>query len=72
MKGILFRSMEERKPVEIIYMSKNNTFTQRKIFIKELKGSSILAYCLTRKQLRIFNLNNIMSILPEKPSRQIS
>lgn len=72
MKGILFRSMEERKPVEIIYMSKNNTFTQRKIFIKELKGSSILAYCLTRKQLRIFNLSNIMSILPEKPSRQIS
>lgn len=72
MKGILFRSMEERKPVEIIYMSKNNTFTQRKIFIKELRGSTILAYCLTRKQLRIFNLNNIMSILPEKSALQIS
>lgn len=72
MKGILYRAMEERKPVEIIYLSKRNSFSQRKILIKELRGSTILAYCLYRKQMRIFNLNHIMSILPEKRARQIS
>lgn len=71
MKGILYRAMVEKKPIEIIYISKHNVFSQRRILIKELKGSNILAYCLTRKQMRIFNLNRMMSIAPKNSNMKI-
>ncbi|MBN6887500.1 putative DNA-binding transcriptional regulator YafY [Cytobacillus horneckiae] len=64
MKSLLYKSMKEKIPVEIIYLSKRKAFTHRRILVKEIKGSHLLAYCLTRKQMRIFQTLQIMSISP--------
>ncbi|MDQ0268696.1 hypothetical protein [Cytobacillus purgationiresistens] len=70
MKSILYKAMNERKPLEIIYLSKRNVFSQRKILVIEIKGSSMLAYCLTRKQMRIFHINQILSFSPNENHRK--
>ena len=69
MEDILFRSLEEKKPLDIIYESKEHLFTQRRILIRTIYSTHIEAYCFLRNQYRCFNIENILSAIPVKPSR---
>ncbi|MGX6442214.1 WYL domain-containing protein [Neobacillus sp. K501] len=66
MEGLLLRSIEEKMPLEMIYLSEDNQISQRKLLVKEVNNEYILAYCLLRKQIRTFKRENILSIMPNK------
>ncbi|RHW43258.1 hypothetical protein D1B31_00845 [Neobacillus notoginsengisoli] len=66
MNGMLLRSMEENMPLEVIYLSKKNELTQRKMIIRAIRGNDVYAYCLLRNKLRTFKLENILSARPGK------
>ncbi|MDP4084418.1 MAG: hypothetical protein Q8934_07335 [Bacillota bacterium] len=70
MNGLIQRSIEEHFPLEIIYLSKNEELSQRKLIVKEVNGDSIKAYCLLRKEVRTFRLENILSIMPESNRKE--
>ena len=57
----LERALKENREIEIIYMSGNETFTKRTIIVREIKRNYIKAYCLHRKQPRIFKLDSILA-----------
>jgi len=65
MDGLLIRSIEEHIPLEIIYLADSQEFSQRKLIVKEVNDDYIRAFCLTRKQIRTFKRENILSIMPE-------
>lgn len=66
MHSLLARSFTENQPVEMIYLAGNNQITHRKIIVKELYGSYFKAFCLLRNEHRMFKLENILSVMPEK------
>ncbi|MCE4051560.1 MULTISPECIES: WYL domain-containing protein [Bacillaceae] len=57
----LERALKENKEIEIIYMSGNEIFSKRTILVREVKGNYIKAFCLHRKQPRIFKLDSILA-----------
>ncbi|UOE96238.1 hypothetical protein [Alkalihalobacillus sp. LMS39] len=64
MQGILKRSFISQTPVEIIYMSKNGTITQRKVTIQQLDDHLLIGFCHVRNQKRMFLIQNILSAKP--------
>jgi hypothetical protein len=50
--------------VEIIYVDRNNTITQRLIEIRSIEGNIVKAYCLKQKAARIFKVANILAVEP--------
>ncbi|MFD9624669.1 hypothetical protein [Peribacillus muralis] len=61
MKYILRKHMEEKAPLEIIYLSEQGKITQRKIQVVEIYPGHIHAFCFLRQTKRTFKLNNILS-----------
>lgn len=49
MNYLLKKSLTEAIPVEIIYQSKNNEFTERTILVKAKNETYITAYCYRKK-----------------------
>lgn len=70
MDGLFLRSIEENIPLEIIYLSEDQTLSQRKLIVKEMNDDYIRAYCLLRKQIRTFRRENILSIMPDTRSKE--
>ncbi len=70
MFGILRNAMENSTPVEMIYMSEKGDISQRVITVNEISKSHIKAFCHTKKQVRIFKIDNILSVLPYKPRKK--
>ncbi|RSD29444.1 hypothetical protein [Mesobacillus subterraneus] len=66
MNALLARSLKEHIPVEMIYLAANNQITQRRIIVKEMRGSYFKAFCFLRNDDRLFKLENILSVMPEK------
>ncbi|HAQ07545.1 MAG TPA: hypothetical protein DCR24_08515 [Bacillus bacterium] len=66
MRSLLIRSFKENRPVEMIYLSGNNEITHRKVIVKELNASYFKAFCFLRNDNRLFKIENILSVLPEK------
>lgn len=65
MNGVLLRAIEQKLPVELIYLDFNHKITQRKVLPHEIKGRYVRAYCHLRKSTRLFILDNILSVFPE-------
>jgi predicted DNA-binding transcriptional regulator YafY len=68
MDGLFIRSIEENIPLEMIYFADNQELSQRRLLVKEVNDKYIRAYCLCRKQIRIFKRENILSIMPDSHS----
>jgi predicted DNA-binding transcriptional regulator YafY len=66
MRGILLRSIESHTLIEIIYLSKDGSISQRIIRLKEINQDHIHAYCYLRKSYRNFTFSNILSLSPVK------
>ncbi|MEC0763205.1 hypothetical protein P8898_12690 [Bacillus haynesii] len=62
---LLYRSIEDRFPVEIIYMKKSG-FSKRAIFVKEIKNGYVKAFCFQKQQIRMFKMESILSVFPYK------
>ncbi|WP_174731038.1 hypothetical protein [Mesobacillus harenae] len=69
MNGLLNKSIENHKPIEMIYMAANGEITQRKVIGRELKGQYFVAYCCLRQKNRTFKTSNILSVLPVKQTQ---
>ncbi|KNE19027.1 hypothetical protein [Virgibacillus pantothenticus] len=61
MLGLFKRSIESKQKIIIFYIDSDNKLTERYIRVIEIKENSILAYCFYRKQVRTFNMENILS-----------
>lgn len=70
MFGILKNALENRTPVEMIYMSGKGDITQRIISVYDVNEKHIKAFCHTKKQIRIFKIENILSVMPYKQKRK--
>jgi predicted DNA-binding transcriptional regulator YafY len=66
MNTLLTKSLKENTPVEMIYLAANNQITQRRIIVKELRGNYFKAFCFLRNEDRLFKIENILSVMPEK------
>ena len=64
MNFLLNQSFSESKAIEIIYQNKDNVFSKRHIIVKAINESYIKAYCLSKKQTRIFKIDAILAVLP--------
>ncbi len=70
---LLQRSINEKIPLEMMYLSSRNQITHRKVLIHEIKGSSFRAYCYVRKQPRLFSIENVLALsVPGTRERQFS
>lgn len=66
MQRFLMKALNEKQPVEIIYLSDKQVVTQRTVLVNEMNLHTIRAYCFLRKQSRLFKINNILSVFPIK------
>ncbi|ASN06401.1 WYL domain-containing protein [Virgibacillus necropolis] len=62
MKNMLIRSIQSKEKIEMIYLSKDNQASQRIIRALKINDEMILAYCYTRRKVRTFKLENILSV----------
>ncbi|MGX2958063.1 hypothetical protein JNUCC23_02070 [Peribacillus sp. JNUCC 23] len=69
MLGLFIASLEKQIPVEIMYMNNKGIVTDRLIIVKGIEEKFIRAYCLTKRQPRIFIKSNILSAA--KPRRRV-
>ncbi|WP_445505763.1 WYL domain-containing protein [Niallia sp. 03091] len=56
----LEKALRDNRPIEIIYENKN-VFTKRVILVKEINETYIKAFCLTKRQPRIFKIDSILA-----------
>ncbi|WP_188456430.1 WYL domain-containing protein [Virgibacillus oceani] len=61
MKRLLVNSVETNQKLEIIYLSDHNQLSQRVIKVIRVKDDTVLAYCFSKKEVRTFKLDNILS-----------
>ena len=61
---MLVKCHRENRAAEIIYIDKNGRTSQRIIYIKKLDENRVNAYCLMRKQNRVFMIENILAVMP--------
>lgn len=57
----LQKAWKEKRPIEIIYVKKDSTVSQRSILVYGLTDTYIKAYCLKKKQPRIFKMDAILA-----------
>jgi len=57
----LERAWKENKPIEIIYIKKDNSVSQRSIIVNAVNDTYINAYCLIKKQPRVFKVDSILA-----------
>ncbi|MFI8686556.1 hypothetical protein [Rossellomorea sp. NPDC077527] len=56
------RSLEERLPIEMIYMNKQCECTKRRVLVKRIDTDFITAYCLFRNDIRRFRIQDILAV----------
>jgi hypothetical protein len=62
MMNYLFKfSLENKMPIELIYMNGKENLTHRSIIVRKLLTDGILAYDMGKRQLRTFKRLNILS-----------
>ncbi|WP_224428482.1 WYL domain-containing protein [Cytobacillus oceanisediminis] len=67
----LERAFVEGKPIEIIYIKKDNSVSQRSILINRVTETYIKAYCLAKKQPRIFKVDSILAASFKKEQEEL-
>ncbi|GAB3055259.1 WYL domain-containing protein [Virgibacillus ainsalahensis] len=61
MEDLLRRAVDKKQKLEMIYIASDNQISQRVIRVLQVTDESILAYCFTKKEVRTFKRNNILS-----------
>ena len=61
MNGLFRMSLEEKKPILIMYMTEDRVITDRSIIVRKINEDYIRAYCFKRQQVRTFKRSNILA-----------
>ncbi|WP_309087422.1 hypothetical protein [Domibacillus sp.] len=61
MNGLFQMSLEEKKPIVIMYMTDDRVITDRSIIVRKIHPDYIRAYCFKRGTLRTFKRDNILA-----------
>ncbi|ASK64123.1 hypothetical protein CFK37_19180 [Virgibacillus phasianinus] len=64
MKNMLLRAIQHKEKMELIYLDKNNLASQRVVQVYKINDDKIMAYCYTKRAIRTFKLDNILSVGP--------
>lgn len=59
-KSVLKHALDTDSPVIIIYEGKDG-ISQRRVFVRKLNETGIMAYCTLKKAVRMFKYENILS-----------
>ena len=62
MNCLLIYSLENKMPIEMIYIGSTGDITQRSVIVRKISVDSILAFDLSKQQLRSFKHSNILSV----------
>ncbi|MFZ3578758.1 hypothetical protein [Virgibacillus sp. DJP39] len=62
MKNMIIRSIQKKEKIEMIYLSNDNQVSQRVIRVLKINDEMIMAYCYTKRTIRTFKLENILSV----------
>ncbi|MBY7142610.1 hypothetical protein KFZ56_05855 [Virgibacillus sp. NKC19-3] len=55
-------TIKEKATLEMIYLAANGKVTQRFVRVVEIHNAHMLAYCYSRKRLRMFTFENILAV----------
>ncbi|MCI2255583.1 hypothetical protein L2D08_14515 [Domibacillus sp. PGB-M46] len=61
MNGLFNLSLEQKKPISIMYMADDHTITDRSVIVRKIDKTHIYAYCLKRQQMRKFKRSSILA-----------
>jgi hypothetical protein len=61
MNGLFEKSLEEKLPLEIMYLSNKGEITHRTVIVNDIQEDYIKVFCLSKRQPRIFKRSNILS-----------
>ncbi|MCR8849095.1 WYL domain-containing protein [Rossellomorea sp. SC111] len=64
MMRMIKKSLVDRSPIEIIYMTSEQKCSKRRILVKKVEKEYILAYCYFRKDIRTFRIHDILAASP--------
>lgn len=59
---LLIRACDEGFPVNIIYSDKDSNISKRSIIVKAVNDKYLKAFCLTKRQARIFKIESILAV----------
>lgn len=60
----LIKSIERGQIMEMMYLAKDGSVSQRRIKILQVEGEMFQAYCFLRKAKRKFLINNVLALVP--------
>ncbi|MGX9133947.1 transcriptional regulator [Rummeliibacillus sp. JY-2-4R] len=64
MRKQLIKAMENNQLLTIMYLSKKNEISKRRVKILKITERSFTAYCFTKKAKRIFIIENLLAVAP--------
>lgn len=68
----LFRySLDNKLPIDLIYMRSNGEITQRSVIVLRISVDGILAFDLNKQQVRSFKLANVLSAAKKHRKRGV-
>ncbi|EJS72890.1 hypothetical protein [Bacillus cereus] len=62
MNHLLKYSLNQKIPIELIYLKESGDFSQRTVIVRKIYEDRILVYCMQKQQVRMLKLVNILSI----------
>ncbi|MGX1264101.1 putative DNA-binding transcriptional regulator YafY [Rossellomorea marisflavi] len=61
MDFLLRKAIEEATPLKIIYIDRQTRLSERVITIESINATHVRAYCQTKRGIRMFRRENILS-----------
>ncbi|MFI8710096.1 hypothetical protein ACIGHG_24335 [Bacillus sp. NPDC077411] len=62
MNHLLKCSLNQKIPIELIYLKGSRDFSQRTVIVRKIYEDRVLVYCMQKQQVRTLKLANILSV----------
>ncbi|WP_226280712.1 hypothetical protein [Cytobacillus oceanisediminis] len=73
MMNCLFKySMENKLPIDLIYMNNAGELTHRSVIVRKITVEGILTFDIGKQQLRSFKRGNILSAAKQRRKRGVN
>ncbi|PER86560.1 hypothetical protein [Bacillus cereus] len=63
-------SLDQKIPIELIYMKNSKDFSQRTVIVRKIYEDYILVYCKMRNQVRALKLDKVLSVAKIRRERK--
>lgn len=64
MLKMLVKSVEYGQLLDMVYMAKDGSISQRRIKVLQVGDVSFRAYCFTKESKRTFTIDNVLALVP--------